>query len=227
MAREYTTGVSERTVRGAVRSSIMQHIMQNGTFMVPEIASATGFSLTTVAKYVSERNGPTESPRPRRPHLLFPCILAYWGLLRLMFSACLLGLSAPRSGHNGAGGYGIPSRCASPGRVQAGFSPYRPAYRRREGFARNPAGPAYCHAGCFVHVRIAKYLHSCVFWPCSRRCDSRSERAHSAYGVVLPRRAMSRYGTAALTPHRRVKSLLSGWQIGASRPEECQAACTK
>ena len=54
MAREYTTGVSERTVRGAVRSSIMQHIMQNGTFMVPEIASATGFSLTTVAKYVSE-----------------------------------------------------------------------------------------------------------------------------------------------------------------------------
>lgn len=54
MAREYTTGVSERTVRGMVRSSIMQHIMQNGTFMVPEIATATGFSLTTIAKYVSE-----------------------------------------------------------------------------------------------------------------------------------------------------------------------------
>ena len=54
MTTEYTNGVSERTVRGMVRSCIMQHIMRNGTFMVPEIASATGFSLTTVAKYVSE-----------------------------------------------------------------------------------------------------------------------------------------------------------------------------
>lgn len=54
MTKEHLFCPSERSVGGTVRSSIMQHIMQNGSFMVPEIASATGFSLTTVAKYVSE-----------------------------------------------------------------------------------------------------------------------------------------------------------------------------
>lgn len=54
MTKEHLFCPPERSVGGTVRSSIMQHIMQNGSFMVPEIASATGFSLTTVAKYVSE-----------------------------------------------------------------------------------------------------------------------------------------------------------------------------
>ena len=54
MTKEHLFCPSERSVGGTVRSSIMQHIMQNGSFMVPEIATATGFSLTTVAKYVSE-----------------------------------------------------------------------------------------------------------------------------------------------------------------------------
>ena len=50
MTKEHLFCPPERSVGGTVRSSIMQHIMQNGSFMVPEIASTTGFSLTTVAK---------------------------------------------------------------------------------------------------------------------------------------------------------------------------------
>lgn len=54
MTKEHTSRLSERSVGAIIRNSIMQHIMQHGSFMVSEIASATGFSLTTVAKYVSE-----------------------------------------------------------------------------------------------------------------------------------------------------------------------------
>ncbi|MFR7603184.1 MAG: winged helix-turn-helix domain-containing protein [Alistipes shahii] len=35
-------------------SGILRHVMRNGNFMVTEIAEATGYSLTTIAKYVAE-----------------------------------------------------------------------------------------------------------------------------------------------------------------------------
>ncbi|OUQ53037.1 hypothetical protein B5E60_09195 [Alistipes sp. An116] len=44
----------EKSVGNTIRNSLIQQIMQNGSFIIPEIAAATGYSLTTVAKYVSE-----------------------------------------------------------------------------------------------------------------------------------------------------------------------------
>lgn len=41
-------------MRGAIRGSILDLVMRNGSFTASEIADSTGYSLTTVAKYVSE-----------------------------------------------------------------------------------------------------------------------------------------------------------------------------
>lgn len=48
------TPQAERGVKRAIRNSMLQHVMRSGGFLVPEIAEATGYSLTTVAKYVAE-----------------------------------------------------------------------------------------------------------------------------------------------------------------------------
>ena len=54
MLEKFRTETAGRSVGGTIRSSILRHVMRNGNFMVTEIAEATGYSLTTIAKYVAE-----------------------------------------------------------------------------------------------------------------------------------------------------------------------------
>ena len=51
MLEKFRTETAGRSVGGTIRSSILRHVMRNGNFMVTEIAEATGYSLTTIAKY--------------------------------------------------------------------------------------------------------------------------------------------------------------------------------
>ena len=45
---------NENMVSTIIRKSIMLHIMRNGSFMTAEISDDTGYSTTTVAKYISQ-----------------------------------------------------------------------------------------------------------------------------------------------------------------------------
>lgn len=54
MLNQLRNELNTKSIRGIVKSDILKHIMLNGSFMIPEIADATGYSLTTIAKYVSE-----------------------------------------------------------------------------------------------------------------------------------------------------------------------------
>lgn len=54
MLEKFRTETASRSVRGTIRGSILRHVMRHGNFMMTEIAEATGYSLTTIAKYVAE-----------------------------------------------------------------------------------------------------------------------------------------------------------------------------
>lgn len=54
MLEQFKKEPADHSVRGAIRSSILDLVMRNGSFTASEIADSTGYSLTTVAKYVSE-----------------------------------------------------------------------------------------------------------------------------------------------------------------------------
>ena len=41
-------------VSGVITRSVMQHIMHNGYFIISDIIEDTGYSVTTVAKYVAQ-----------------------------------------------------------------------------------------------------------------------------------------------------------------------------
>ena len=54
MLEQFKKEPADHSVRGAIRGSILDLVMRNGSFTASEIADSTGYSLTTVAKYVSE-----------------------------------------------------------------------------------------------------------------------------------------------------------------------------
>lgn len=54
MLEQFKKEPTDHSVRGAIRGSILDLVMRNGSFTASEIADSTGYSLTTVAKYVSE-----------------------------------------------------------------------------------------------------------------------------------------------------------------------------
>lgn len=54
MLEQFKKELADHSVRGAIRGSILDLVMRNGSFTASEIADSTGYSLTTVAKYVSE-----------------------------------------------------------------------------------------------------------------------------------------------------------------------------
>lgn len=43
-----------KTISGTIKNSILKHLIENGSFIIPEISESTGYSLTTISKYVSE-----------------------------------------------------------------------------------------------------------------------------------------------------------------------------
>lgn len=54
MSKDLLTCCADRGVGGSIRGSVLRHVMRNGSFMVSEIAETTGYSVTTVSKYVAE-----------------------------------------------------------------------------------------------------------------------------------------------------------------------------
>lgn len=54
MLEQFRKEPADHSVRGTIRRSILGHVMRNGSFTIAEIAGDTGYSLTTIAKYVSE-----------------------------------------------------------------------------------------------------------------------------------------------------------------------------
>lgn len=54
MLNKLRAELNNKGISGIVKTNILKHIMKNGSFMIPEIAESTGYSLTTIAKYVNE-----------------------------------------------------------------------------------------------------------------------------------------------------------------------------
>lgn len=54
MQTKLETQPTQCGVKRAIRNSMLRHVMRSGGFLVPEIAEDTGYSLTTIAKYVAE-----------------------------------------------------------------------------------------------------------------------------------------------------------------------------
>ncbi|HBN01239.1 MAG TPA: hypothetical protein DD383_01185, partial [Rikenellaceae bacterium] len=54
MLEQFRKETDDHSVKGTIRNNILSHVMNNGSFTIAEIASGTGYSLTTVSKYVSE-----------------------------------------------------------------------------------------------------------------------------------------------------------------------------
>ena len=54
MLEQFRKEADDHSVKGTIRNNILSHVMNNGSFTIAEIASGTGYSLTTVSKYVSE-----------------------------------------------------------------------------------------------------------------------------------------------------------------------------
>ncbi|WP_290540350.1 ROK family transcriptional regulator [Alistipes sp.] len=54
MARPSTTASHSSDPSGIVKNTILQCIFRKGEFIIPEISEQTGFSVTTIAKYVAE-----------------------------------------------------------------------------------------------------------------------------------------------------------------------------
>lgn len=54
MLEQLMSAPDDHSVRGVIRSHIMANVMRNGNFTIAQIASDTGFSQTTISKYVAE-----------------------------------------------------------------------------------------------------------------------------------------------------------------------------
>lgn len=54
MLSSFYTCIHDGDLGCFVRNIILNSIFQKGQFIIPDIASQTGFSVTTIAKYVSE-----------------------------------------------------------------------------------------------------------------------------------------------------------------------------
>lgn len=54
MIENLKNSANSKTVGGIVRNTILHHIMRHGNFTIPQISDSTGYSLTTISKYVSE-----------------------------------------------------------------------------------------------------------------------------------------------------------------------------
>lgn len=54
MLEQFRKEPADHSVRGTIRGSILSHVMHNGSFTIAEIAENTGYSVTTIAKYVAE-----------------------------------------------------------------------------------------------------------------------------------------------------------------------------